>query len=210
MTALITGLGLGFSAGISPGPLLTLVITRSLTRGFWAGLRVALAPLVTDALIITTTLLLFNSLPPLLEVLLTVGGGLFLIYLGVDAMRSAAHARLDTQAAAGPASADLWRGALVNLFSPHPWLFWISVGSPTLTRIWRADGPAYAVLFLLGFYALLIGGKIGVALAVAGGRRYLTERWYAWLLRLSGAVLCLFGLLLIAGYVRQYAPTLVP
>ena len=29
-------------------------------------------------------------------------------------------------------TADLRRSALVNALSPHPWLFWITVGGPLL------------------------------------------------------------------------------
>jgi threonine/homoserine/homoserine lactone efflux protein len=197
MSYLLLGLSLGFSAGLSPGPLLTLVITRSLARGFWAGLRVALSPLITDAPIILLTLLLFNALPPLFEQVVTVVGGLYVIYLGVDTMRSARHASLAKQAAnSSAAGMDLWQGALVNILSPHPWLFWITIGAPTLTRAWQS-GPGYALAFLLGFYALLLGGKITVAMAVAGGRRFLTDAWYRALLVGAGALLCLFGVLLL-------------
>jgi threonine/homoserine/homoserine lactone efflux protein len=195
MTYLLLGLSLGFSAGISPGPLLTLVITRSLAGGFWAGLRVALSPLLTDAPIIVLTLLLFNVLPPAFEQAVTVAGGLFVIYLGLDTLRHARHARLGS-AAAPTASADLWQGALVNFLSPHPWLFWIAVGAPTLTRAWQSS-PAAALGFLAGFYLLLIGGKIAVALAVAGGRRFLNDAAYRGLLALTGLLLCLFGVLLL-------------
>lgn len=197
MSYLFLGLSLGFSAGISPGPLLTLVITRSLGRGFWAGLRVALSPLLTDTPIILLTLLLFNALPPLFEQAVTMLGGCFVIYLGLDTIRSARHAVLaapgGTQAAA---SVDLWQGALVNFLSPHPWLFWIAVGAPTLSRAGE-QGALHAFAFLLGFYTLLVGGKILVALAAAGGRHFLTETWYRRLLIAAGLLLCLFGGLLL-------------
>lgn len=197
MAYLLLGLSLGFSAGLSPGPLLTLVVTRSLARGFWSGLRVALSPLITDAPIIVLTLLLFRALPPLFEQAVTVVGGFYIIYLGIDTLRSARGARLAAPAddrAAG--HVDLWQGALVNFLSPHPWLFWITIGAPTLARAWQTSA-AYAAAFLLGFYTLLVGGKIVVALAVAGGRRYLTDTWYRRLLAGAGTLLCIFGLLLL-------------
>ena len=75
MAYLLLGLSLGFSAGLSPGPLLTLVITRSLADGFWPGLRVALSPLITDVPIIVLSLLLFRALPPLFEQAITAAGG---------------------------------------------------------------------------------------------------------------------------------------
>ena len=42
MEAILLAFSLGLAAGLSPGPLLTLVVSTSLARGFGAGLRVAL------------------------------------------------------------------------------------------------------------------------------------------------------------------------
>ena len=204
MAYLLLGLSLGLSAGLAPGPLLTLVVTRSLARGFWAGLRVALSPFISDAPIIVLSLLLFNALPPLFEQVVTVVGGLYVIYLGIDTIRSARHASIAAEAPGDAAPhVDLWQGALVNILSPHPWLFWATIGAPTLTRAWQAS-PIYAAAFIIGFYALLVGGKIAVALAIAGGRRYLTDTWYRRLLVGAGVLLCIFGLLLL----WQLAPQL--
>jgi threonine/homoserine/homoserine lactone efflux protein len=204
MAYLLLGLSLGLSAGLAPGPLLTLVVTRSLARGFWAGLRVALSPLITDAPIIVLSLLLFNALPPLFEQVVTVVGGLYVIYLGIDTILSARRASFAVQTAGNAAArVDLWQGALVNFLSPHPWLFWATIGAPALTRAWQTS-PAYAAAFVIGFYALLVGGKIAVALAIAGGRRYLTDTWYRRLLAAAGALLCIFGFLLL----WQLAPEL--
>lgn len=196
MTYLLLGASLGFSAGISPGPLLTLVITRSLARGFGAGLRVALSPLITDIPIILITLLIFRALPPLFETVVTVAGGLFVLYLGIETIRSARHARLQTAAESTATKQDLWHGAMTNALSPHPWLFWITIGTPTLVNAWQI-GWQYALLFLAGFYTLLLGGKIAIAAAVVGGRQYLSEAWYQRLLWVAGLLLCLFGILLL-------------
>ncbi len=197
MAALLSGASLGFAAGISPGPLTALVVTRTLERGFGAGLRVAIAPLLSDAPIVLISLLLFNILPPLLEIGLTIFGGFFLFYLGVETMRSARGAELAALAVAPQqASAEIWRGVLVNALSPHPWLFWISVGGPTLTGMW-SRGPLQGLAFLLGFYGLLVGSKVLLAFAVAHGRRYLTDPWYRRILFASGLLLIVFGALLL-------------
>lgn len=197
LNSLLLGMSLGLGAGISPGPLLTLVITRSLARGLGAGMRVAMAPLLADAPIILVSVLVFSALPPTLEIALTVGGGLFIIYLGVETLRTARHAHL-AQIASGaqPASTDLWHGVLVNSLSPHPWLFWITVGGPLLTTAWRTNWWS-AFAFLLGFYCLLVGSKMTIAMAVAGGRHFLSDAWYRRLLVLSGLLLCLWGALLL-------------
>lgn len=197
MTALLAGVGLGFSAGISPGPLLSLVIMTTLARGFAAGLRVALAPLITDTIVIAVCLLVLRSVPSWAVALLAFSGGLFVVYLGIEAIRESRHASLaKTASAAQGSSTDLQRGVLVNLLNPHPWLFWLTVGSPILVAAWR-EGPANAFAFLAGFFTLLVGCKVAVSLAIAGGRRWFTDGSYRALLLASGVLLIVFGLLLL-------------
>lgn len=198
MTFLFAGASLGMAAGLSPGPLMTLVITRTLARGFGAGLRVAIAPLLTDLPIIVISLLFFSMLPPLLETILTAAGGCFVLFLAWETLREARHATLVDSRSAPPvaASDDIWRGVFVNFLSPHPWLFWMTVAAPILTRAWQTSALA-ALGFLAGFYGLLVGGKVLLALAVAGGRRFLTDAWYRRLLAASGLLLAFFGLLLL-------------
>lgn len=197
MNYLIAGFTLGFAAGVSPGPLLTLVITKTLERGLGAGLRVAVAPLLTDLPIIVIAVAFFAVLPPLLENILTVVGGIFVLYLAGETLRSARTAHLTTAAAdASAASADLWRGMLVNFLSPHPWLFWIGVAAPLFIGAWQSSAWA-ALGFLAGFYGLLVGSKVLVAFAVAGGRRFLNDAWYRRLLVASALLLAFFGLTLL-------------
>ena len=75
---------------------------------------------------------------------------------------------------------------------------------PTLARAWQGGWP-YAVAFLVGFYSLLVGGKIVVAAAVAGGRRFLSGPWYGRLLWLAGLLLCVLGGLLLWQFFAQFA-----
>lgn len=196
------GLSLGFSAGISPGPLMSLVISTALARGFGAALRVAIAPLISDAPVILVCVLVIGSLPPWAQAALSALGGLIVIYLGVQTLRESRTASLaGASSPAAPPRTDLWRGLLVNLVSPHPWIFWITIGGPLLVTL-AAASVWQPVAFLAGFYVLLVGSKIAVAAAVAGGRRWLSQRSYRIVLGASGALLILFGLLLF----RQALP----
>ena len=54
--ALVLGLG----AGLTPGPLLGLVINETLRSGWRAGVLVAIAPLIADTLIIGLTFTLLG------------------------------------------------------------------------------------------------------------------------------------------------------
>jgi threonine/homoserine/homoserine lactone efflux protein len=192
---LLLGIALGLGAGLSPGPLLGLVLTSTLKRGLGAGVRIALAPLLTDAPIVLLSVFVLESLPAAAVRALGVVGGAYVIYLGTQALRGARTAELS---AARNASSrrDILRGALVNALSPHPWLFWLSAGGPLLVNAW-GDAPVRGVTFLVGFYGLLVGTKILVAGAVTAGRQRMSERWYQRALLAAGVLLSVAGVLLI-------------
>jgi threonine/homoserine/homoserine lactone efflux protein len=56
MELTLLGIGLGLAAGASPGPLSALLVAVSVDRGFPAGARVAMAPLLSDAPIVVLSL----------------------------------------------------------------------------------------------------------------------------------------------------------
>lgn len=209
IAALLTGVGLGLTAGISPGPLFSLVISTTLARGFAAGVRVAAAPMLSDLLVVPLCVLVIGSLPSWFEPALSIAGGLFVIWLGVRMVLDARHATLLQPPLEQRSRVDLQRGALVNFLSPHPWIFWMTVGAPLLVNFW-AESLWDALLFVLGFYLLLVASKVAIAGAVAaaiggaqsGMRPWLTDRSYALLLLASAVLLLIFGVLLLIQGVR--------
>jgi threonine/homoserine/homoserine lactone efflux protein len=196
MDPLLFAVSVGFVSGVSPGPLMTLVMTSTLERGFRAGLLTSLAPLLTDAPIVILSLLVLRELPESFLAGITVAGGAFIVWVGVQTMRSSQPTTAGESEA--PARRDLLRGAVVNLLNPHPWLFWTTVGAPLLIGVW-AEEPWRAVVFLAVFYGLLVGCKIAVAWAIARGSRLLTSRWYRGVLVGCGLLLVVLG----AGLVWQ-------
>jgi threonine/homoserine/homoserine lactone efflux protein len=199
---LLAGLGLGFGAGLAPGPLQALVISVALSRGFAAGARVAAAPLLSDVVVIVVSLLVLRSIPDEVVAVLGVVGGAFVVWLGVEAVRDVPA---EVEAGPGRTGGSLLRGALVNLLSPHPWIFWLTVGGPLLVAAW-ADSAASALAFLVGFYLLLVGSKVVLAAIVARGRRHLSPRALRRAHLAAGALLILTGLLLAAEFGRTLLP----
>ncbi len=195
MRELVLGISIGFGAGISPGPLLTLVIATALRSGFLAGARVAASPLLTDGPIILISVLVLTSLPDPIQTAISLAGALFVMYLGIHTMRDSRFAQFGS-AESNAARQDVLKGMLVNILSPHPWLFWIGVGAPILTTAWETSA-VNASAFLLGFYLLLIGSKVGLAALTAAGRSRLTIVRYRQILLIAGALLIADGLLLL-------------
>ncbi len=198
LASLLLGISYGFAAGVSPGPMLGLVVTQTLQRGWRAGNLVALAPLFSDLPIILVAALLINHLPPAAIGWLGILGGLFVLYLAYDSLRAVPPDLSDIRASSiteQPARL-LGRAVLTNLFNPHPYLFWGTVGAPLLAGT-LAGGIGQAALFLAGFYALLVGSKLLVALLVNQSRSWLRGRGYRRVLIASGVLLAVLGLFLL-------------
>lgn len=198
LASLLLGISYGFAAGVSPGPMLGLVVTQTLQRGWRAGNLVALAPLFSDLPIILVAALLINHLPPAAIGWLGILGGLFVLYLAYDSLRAVPPDLSDIRASSiteQPARL-LGRAVLTNLFNPHPYLFWGTVGAPLLAGT-MAGGIGQAALFLAGFYALLVGSKLLVALLVNQSRSWLRGRGYRRVLIASGVLLAVLGLFLL-------------
>lgn len=184
--ALLTGAALGLSAGLSPGPLMALVIVQTMTYSVREGVKVAAAPLLTDLPIVLGALALTAALAdqPRLLALLTLCGAGYLAHCALGSLRFTAQA--GSQAQALPRSVR--KGVLANLLSPSPYLFWGGVGAPLLARTWDA-GPAKALAFLAGFYACLVGAKVLVAWLSGRFGPVLGSPAYAWAMRGLGLLL---------------------
>ena len=187
------GVILGLSAGFAPGPLLALVISETLRHGAAAGVRVALSPILTDLPIILASLLVLGKLShvePLLGVV-SLGGGLFLLLLGYQNFQPA-----QIEPSSGTASAkSLAKGVLTNILSPHPYLFWFSVGAPTMVDA-MDSGMLPGVAFLGGFYVCLVGAKILLAVLAGRSRTFLSGPVYRLIMKILGLLLIVLAGLL--------------
>ncbi|EHJ48453.1 Lysine exporter protein (LYSE/YGGA) [Solidesulfovibrio carbinoliphilus subsp. oakridgensis] len=181
------GAAMGLSAGFAPGPLLSLVLSQTLAHGPGEGVKVALAPLVTDTPIILAAWLVLSRLsgsPAVLGVL-SLAGACLLGRYGWDCLSA------PPPDAGDPARAprSLLRGVAANFANPHPYLFWTTVGVPMLLDA-ANSGPWAVAVFLAVFYAAIVGAKILAALVAGRFRRFLGSRSYR--LLMAGLGLSLF------------------
>lgn len=191
---LLPGLALGLSAGISPGPLLTLVMTQTLKHGVREGLKVAMAPLLTDMPIIVVALFILDRLThldPILGAISLFGAG-YLIYLGYESLIFKGDAALEQ----AEAPHSIRKGIVANFLNPSPYMFWFSIGGPLMLKAFNI-GLLAAALFIVPFYCLLVGAKCVVAIVAGRSRHFLSSRYYVYTVRILGLVLCLFGLMFV-------------
>jgi threonine/homoserine/homoserine lactone efflux protein len=191
----LAGLTFGLSAGLAPGPLMTLIITQTLRHNIKEGVLAALAPLLTDVPIILLTYVVLQRLsafdPMILGGIGAVGAA-YVLYLSWETIRTG-----PVHVADAPDQArSLMKGALVNALNPHPYLFWATVGVPFMLKT-RQESPVAMWSFVILFYILLVGSKVAIAVIVGRLRTFLEGRWYRYVMRTLGVLLAVFALFLL-------------
>jgi threonine/homoserine/homoserine lactone efflux protein len=197
---LARAVSLGFTAAISPGPFQTYVIAQTLSHGWRRGLPLIIAPLISDIPIAILALFVLRQLPDTVLQLIRIAGGLFLLYLAWGMFRQLRQKTSNSASgAAGTTTNALRRTVLMNLVSPGPYIFWFTITGPMIVGAWGRS-PADAVAFVVGFYAVFMGG-MAVYVAVFHQARRLDERIVRGLLLTGVVVMVVLGLLLLrAGF----------
>ena len=201
MTYLISGIVFGLSAGLAPGPLLTLLVSETIKYGTKEGTKVALAPLITDLPIVLVAIVVLSRLSDIQSLLGTIFllGAAFLSYLGYESLT---FKGVDLEAdLVQPQS--LKKAVVANFLNPHPYMFWISIGAPTVLK---ASGihVSLAVVFVSAFYLLLIGSKLFVAVLIGKSRTFLKTRIYIYSIKALGIMLFIFAALFLKDALQSF------
>lgn len=191
---LTTGVTLGLSAGFSPGPLTTLVISHSLQHGSKEGLKVALAPFITDVPIVVISVLLLAQLreSQVAFGLISLMGAAVLFYFSYLTFK-AERVQVGVPA---PEARSVAKGVLVNFLSPNPYVFWLTVGAPQMVEAWTT-GPLTAARFIVGFYVCLVGSKMLLAFLAARSKEMLSGAPYRYVMRILGVALLILAFRLL-------------
>jgi len=154
------------------------------------GIKVAAAPLLTDLPIILACTFVLSRFAGYKELLgaVSLAGSAVVAHMAYETFR--AKRQEPSPSDVGPQS--LMRGAIVNALSPHPYLFWLTVGAPMILKGWKT-GPAAAVLFVVGFTGCLVGAKVALAVLAGRSSHLLDGKRYEYTMRALGLLLLLFA-----------------
>lgn len=219
-----TAFVIGFSGAMMPGPLMTVTIGESARRGFIAGPLIILGHAILELSLI---LALAGGLSVFLTKTgvshtIAVLGGVFLLYMGIGMARDALAGKVSLKVTGQVRQED---GSPVSLKTGtsnldkvhrytrlHPVLTGIlfSVSNPYWTLWWATIGLGYITLSMqrgfLGLSSFFSGHILAdlawyslISAAVAGGRKFLSDRIYRGIL-----VVCGIFLLGLGGYFIYY------
>jgi threonine/homoserine/homoserine lactone efflux protein len=190
---LILGSLLGLFSGVVPGPFTTLIVVTSLRHGFWAGMRIALIPLVSETSVMALTALLLSQLPAQALRWMGIAGGVFILALAVRTYKEAGDSPEEEPATSSRRRA--LEGMMLAVLSPAPWVFWLLVGSPLFLGAYH-QGWGDAAAFMGSFLFVFVGVYVGVARAAAFGHKRLPEHWYRRVMVGAAVALVLAGVVL--------------
>ena len=187
----------GLSGAMAPGSLLTVIISRTLTRGPGsAALMLVGHALLEGALLVGFAFGLQKVLAdPRVGSVLGVVGGVILVWLGYrlvsDALRGAATENTQ-EPRSEPRMGPVLQGITVSLSNPYWTLWWATVGVK-LAADGLAIGPIGVAAFFIGheladiaWYGLVIG-------ATARGKRALPPSAFRVVLGACGVFLLYLG-----------------
>lgn len=185
------GLGLGIMAGISPGPLNTLMISYTIQHGKKEGFLVALSPLITDLPIVTCAVLLSKLLTnhALLTHLIGLAGAIYLVFLAYETFFNAGKISPNKMS-----FSILLKGVLTNFLNPHPYIFWFTVGAPLLIKAYN-DYKSASLLFIACFYMALVGSKCIITWLIDKSKSLLNSKYYSYILKVMAVILLIFAAL---------------
>lgn len=181
---------MGAAGGVSPGPLTTFALSRTFLFGRKAGYIAASVPLITDLPIVLASVYFvdffynYNLFPAYVSMF----GGIFLLYLAYDTFKT--DFAVDNS---GIKDSTLVKGIVTNYLNPNPYLFWFSVGAPTIIGFGN-DNFLQVILFLFFFYTGLVGTKILIVTAASKSIKFLNEKNLKKITRLLALILVIYAL----------------
>lgn len=199
---LFLGIVLGLAAGLSPGPLIALVVSETLEKGKREGIEVAISPLISELPIILIVFVLLSSVAgnSVVMGIISLLGACFLTYLGVSNLRVNVKESKDNL---GKGS-SLLRGITTNLLNPNSYMFWLTIGGPRILESVHIRVSA-AILFVVGFYMMLVGSEAIVAILVDKSKTLIESKYYAYIIRALGIVLIIFALVFVKDALEFFA-----
>jgi threonine/homoserine/homoserine lactone efflux protein len=188
---ILKAISIGFSAGVTPGPLQAVFLSLAMKGGWKKALPAAFAPIVSDGPVILLVLLVLNNLPDQFLVTLQIAGAIFLLYLAWDAFKAFRNYQAIEEIQTISGWGTLLKATLMNILGPGPWLFWSLINGPNLLQAWEI-APWWGILYISSFYGVFILTNIALIVLFSSMRK-MGEKVRRVLLLLSAILLVGFA-----------------
>lgn len=186
---------IGLSGALMPGPVLTVAISETTRRGFWAGPLIVLGHAILEITLLALLILGFADLitkPGLLGVV-GIAGGAVLLWMSFDMLRGIRHLRLDLSGGKNAWGGPVVAGILTSLANPYWIIWWATIGLGYVIISMEFGFTGVAVFFMGHILSDLVWYS-AVSLFVSRGRRYISDRIYRGIIGVCAIMLIVFAL----------------
>ncbi|WP_457638873.1 LysE family translocator [Persephonella sp.] len=192
----VAGITLGVAAGLSPGPLMALLISETVKGHRKNGILVSLSPVITDIPILLVFLYLLEKVKEIegLISLISLCGSFVLFYFGYKniTLRSV---QIETDI-----TGSLKKGVLLNILNPYTYIFWFFIGAPYVANAGFLGG----IVFTVSFFAGITGSMIVIAIFIDRLKKFFQSKYYLYLLRFIGVLFFILGFVLLKDSIKQF------
>jgi threonine/homoserine/homoserine lactone efflux protein len=197
----LTSFFVALSGALVPGPLFTITVAESARKGFISGPLIILGHGILELSLII--LIIFGLAPffsdPAVIMVISILGGLMLVYMGYRMIREARSARISITSEQGSKGIHpILSGIIGSISNPYWTIWWATIGLGYLVSSIKLGMLGVAVFFTGHILADLLWYSL-ISFSVARGKRFIGEKGYRSLFYICGIFLMLFGVWFIKG-----------
>lgn len=194
----------GFSGALTPGPMLTLVISSTARKGFWTSFFIVAGHALLELAVVIAFFMGFIRYleNPLIAKIIGIVGGIFLLYLGVDILISVKRNRflidfksiiMDRTITIRSTGIIMLKGVLVSLMNPYWYIWWISIGAAFIIKSVKFDVGGVTAFFTGHISADFIW-YLFIGFLISTGRRFFNQKIYNIILIICSLFLFYLGI----------------
>lgn len=186
---------IALSGALMPGPLMAAAISESSQRGFIAGPLLIAGHAILELGLVIALLL---GLAPLLQLpsvfaAIALIGSAILFWMAFGMFRSLPSLRLSWEGTRKGGHHPAVTGIVMSIANPYWSIWWATIGLGYILYSWQF-GLWGVAFFFAGHILADLAWYSMISAAVAGGRRFLTDRLYRVLIGLCATFLVVFSL----------------
>ncbi len=186
---------IGLSGAIMPGPVLTVAISETTKRGFFAGPLIVLGHAILEMTLLLLLVLGFSEIikKPVLLGIVGIAGGAVLLWMSFDMLKGLGKLTLDLSEGKSTWGGPVTAGILTSLSNPYWIIWWATIGLGYVI-ISMDFGFAGLAVFFAGHILSDLAWYSVVSLFVSRGRKYISDRIYRGIIASCAVMLILFGI----------------
>ncbi|MBW2018682.1 MAG: LysE family transporter [Deltaproteobacteria bacterium] len=189
-----TSFVIALSGALMPGPVLTVTISESSRRGFWAGPLIIVGHGILELALV---ILLLLGLGPYLSQDIVFGvvgllGALILMWMALSMFRSIPSLKFNLASDADTRGNPVWAGILMSLANPYWIIWWATIGLGYIVYAMKF-GAVGVIAFFAGHISADFAWYSAVSLAISKGRSFISDRLYKGIIAVCASALVVFG-----------------